>query len=93
MGNVTVKESILIKASLESVWDFTQDYNRRTQWDHLVKHARVEQESPRKRDDSVDQHGIAGHQEPLLVLAAQALTRLAAAARIPKGNDKGKDHD
>ena len=47
MGNITVKESILIAALPERVWDFTQDYSRRAEWDDFVKEARVEQQSPR----------------------------------------------
>jgi hypothetical protein len=47
MGNITVKESIAVAAPPEHVWDFTQDYSRRAEWDDFVKDARVEQESPR----------------------------------------------
>jgi hypothetical protein len=47
MGNITVTESIVISASPDAVWDFTQDYDRRNLWDEFVKEARVEQESPR----------------------------------------------
>lgn len=47
MRNITVKESILIAASPERIWDFTQDYARRPEWDDFVRVARVEQASPR----------------------------------------------
>ncbi|HUB05716.1 MAG TPA: SRPBCC family protein [Myxococcales bacterium] len=47
MGHITVKDTILIAASPETVWDFTQDYDRRPPWDTFVREARVESESPR----------------------------------------------
>jgi uncharacterized protein YndB with AHSA1/START domain len=34
--NVTVKESILIAAPPEKVWDYTQDWSRRTEWDPAI---------------------------------------------------------
>jgi hypothetical protein len=34
--NVTVEESIVIAAPPETVWDFTQDWTRRTEWDPAI---------------------------------------------------------
>lgn len=39
--NITVKESIHIRASPERVWDYTQDWTRRTEWDPSIRAAEV----------------------------------------------------
>ena len=39
--NVTVKESVFIAAAPERVWDYTQDWTRRTQWDPAIRAAEV----------------------------------------------------
>ena len=36
MNNVTVEESILVQAPVEKVFDFTQDWSRRADWDKAV---------------------------------------------------------
>lgn len=36
MLKVTVQEAIVIGAPREKVWDYTQDWNRRAQWDDAV---------------------------------------------------------
>jgi hypothetical protein len=38
---VTVTESLFVKAPPEAVWDFTQDYARRHEWDRSILEARV----------------------------------------------------
>jgi hypothetical protein len=37
---ITVRESVHVEASPDRVWDFTQDWSRRAQWDAAVKDAR-----------------------------------------------------
>ena len=44
--NVTVKESIWIAAPIETVWDYTQDYAHRRDWDDSILEAEVVQEEP-----------------------------------------------
>lgn len=39
--NVTVKESVFIAAPPERVWDYTQDWTRRTEWDPAIVAAEV----------------------------------------------------
>ena len=39
--NVTVRESIHIRAAPEQVWDFTQDWTRRASWDPAVRSAEL----------------------------------------------------
>jgi uncharacterized protein YndB with AHSA1/START domain len=39
--NVTVKESVHIRATPETVWDYTQDWTRRTEWDPAILAAEV----------------------------------------------------
>ena len=46
--NVTVKESIFIAAQPEVVWDYTQDYSQRSDWDDSILEAQVLQEEPEK---------------------------------------------
>ncbi len=43
---VTVKETIYVNASPEIVWDFTQDYEKRTTWDRSIIRATVLQVKP-----------------------------------------------
>jgi len=45
-ANVTVKESIWIAAPIEAVWDYTQDYAHRREWDDSILEAEVVQEEP-----------------------------------------------
>ena len=45
---VTVTESIHVDRSPEAVFDYTQDYATRTDWDPAVKRARVLSEDPRR---------------------------------------------
>src|SRR5438552_7523247 len=45
--NVTVKESIDIAAPPEAVWDYTQDWTRRTEWDPAIVAAEVLPGEPR----------------------------------------------
>ena len=47
--NITVQDEILIEAPPEVVWDFTQDYSRRHEWDRSVVEARVVRETPERR--------------------------------------------
>ena len=49
LQKVTVTEAVLVRASPEVVWDFTQDYNRRPQWDLLVSSAQVATDSSAPR--------------------------------------------
>lgn len=46
MGNITVKESVFIAARPEVVYDYTQDWTRRTEWDFSVVSADVIQKEP-----------------------------------------------
>jgi uncharacterized protein YndB with AHSA1/START domain len=39
--NVTVRESVHIAAAPERVWDFTQDWSRRAEWDPAISSAEV----------------------------------------------------
>ncbi len=39
--NVTVKESVVINALPEAVWDFTQDWTRRSSWDPAILEAEI----------------------------------------------------
>jgi hypothetical protein len=39
--NITVKESIHIRAAPEAVWDYTQDWTRRTEWDPAIQAAEI----------------------------------------------------
>ena len=41
MRQITVTESLFVAASPERVWDLTQDYRRRSQWDANVLSAEV----------------------------------------------------
>jgi hypothetical protein len=45
--NVTVQDSIRIAAPPEVVWDYTQDWTRRREWDDSVLEAKVVSEEPR----------------------------------------------
>jgi hypothetical protein len=46
---VTITESLFVRAEPEVVWDFTQDFARRTRWDASVLEAEVLAESPQRR--------------------------------------------
>ena len=46
--NITIHHSIYINKPREIVWDFTQDYSLRTEWDKTVIEAKVLQTSPRQ---------------------------------------------
>jgi hypothetical protein len=45
--NVTIRESILIAAGPKYVWDYTQDWNRRAEWDPSIKAAEVLEPGPK----------------------------------------------
>src|SRR4051812_1934503 len=45
--NITVRDSITISASPEVVWDYTQDWSRRTEWDPAVLSSEMLEASPR----------------------------------------------
>jgi len=47
---VTVRECIFIKRSPGDVWDYTQDYSKRAEWDSSIKGTTVLQETPRRVD-------------------------------------------
>jgi len=50
MANVTVRVSLFIAAPPERVWDFTQDWSRRADWDPAIVAAeRIEAEPPAYR--------------------------------------------
>jgi polyketide cyclase/dehydrase/lipid transport protein len=44
---ITINEAIFIARSPEIVWDFTQDYSKRTLWDKAVVQATILQSDPR----------------------------------------------
>jgi hypothetical protein len=44
--SITIRESIFIQRRRGDVWDFTQDYGRRTQWDKSIKACKVLQKDP-----------------------------------------------
>jgi len=46
--SITITHSIFITASPSVVWDFTQDYKKRTNWDHSILEAKVIQHKPFK---------------------------------------------
>lgn len=48
MNKITVKVSLAINRSPEVIWDYTQDYSRRVEWDRSVLHAVVVSEQPRR---------------------------------------------
>lgn len=45
--NVTVKDEVFIAAPPEAVWDYTQDWTHRTEWDDSVLEAKVQADDPR----------------------------------------------
>ena len=53
---VTVSHTVHVKRSPEDVFDYTQDYSTRMDWDPTVKSARVLSEDPRRVQ--VDMEGI-----------------------------------
>ena len=46
--SITLKESIFINQPPEVVWDFTQDYQRRTMWDKSIIEATLIQKKPHR---------------------------------------------
>ena len=44
---ITVRESVDIGASPNAVWDYTQDWTRRSEWDPSIKAAEVLQPAPK----------------------------------------------
>jgi hypothetical protein len=48
MNKITIIESINIAASPEKVWDYTQDWKNRAQWDDSVVEVVSQMESPKK---------------------------------------------
>ena len=48
MAKIRVKVSITIKRHPEAVWDYTQDYSRRMEWDKSVLKTIVLSENPRR---------------------------------------------
>lgn len=48
MSKVTVRNSIYIRNSPEVVWDYTQDYSKRRDWDRSVLEAAVISAQPRQ---------------------------------------------
>src|SRR5207253_1415524 len=47
VNKVTASHSIFIAASPEAVWEYTQDWSRRHEWDPTVSGARISSEDPR----------------------------------------------
>lgn len=47
-NTITIKQSIFINRPREVVWDFTQDFRKRTKWDTAVKKATVLQINPER---------------------------------------------
>ncbi len=45
---VTISESIFINRPPYLVWDFTQDYNKRSLWDKTIREAKVIETKPRR---------------------------------------------
>ncbi len=45
--NVTIRDEIFIRATPEEVWDYTQDWTRRHEWDAAVRSAEVLGAAPR----------------------------------------------
>src|SRR4051794_28012897 len=44
--NITVRETIFIDAPIERVWDYTQDFTHRPEWDRSIVDAEVLQREP-----------------------------------------------
>lgn len=49
-NTITIKESIFVALPPDAVYDFTQDYTKRPEWDRLIKEAKVVSEDPRVVD-------------------------------------------
>jgi len=49
INNITVSETIVIKTSPSELWDFTQDFTKRTSWDTGIRKVEVLQKRPFKR--------------------------------------------
>lgn len=54
---ITLKESVFVAVDPDSVWNFTQDYDCRTDWDRSIQRVKVVQLSPGR---VVEIRGIAG---------------------------------
>lgn len=46
---VTVQEAVIVAASPEKVWDYTQDWNHRREWDDSVREVLSQTHEPHKR--------------------------------------------
>ncbi|MBI3555064.1 MAG: SRPBCC family protein [Deltaproteobacteria bacterium] len=49
MGKITIHWELLVAATPEVVWDYTQDWRRRRDWDGSVAAVEIIQESPPQR--------------------------------------------
>jgi hypothetical protein len=49
MNKVTVSHSLLIDRAAEEVWDYTQNWNKRSEWDFSVKSAEYVSEGPQAK--------------------------------------------
>lgn len=47
-NSITIKYSIFITKPRETVWDFTQDYEKRTMWDSSITEVKMVQELPER---------------------------------------------
>jgi hypothetical protein len=47
MRKVTAEYSLAVAVPPERAWDYTQDWNRRTEWDRSVAHAEIISDDPR----------------------------------------------
>ncbi len=48
MDRIQFKAAVEVAATPEAVWDYTQDYAHRTEWDPSILEARVESEAPER---------------------------------------------
>jgi uncharacterized membrane protein len=51
---ITVSHTVHVDRSPEEVFDFTQDYGRRMEWDQTVKSAKVLSEDPRRVEEDLE---------------------------------------
>lgn len=58
MLRVSVQEKITINAVPEKVWDYTQDWNRRREWDDSVLEVTYQSNEPHKRVKAYFKGGI-----------------------------------
>jgi hypothetical protein len=47
-STITVKHTIFIKKEIDQVWDFTQDYEKRSLWDPSIVEAKIIQTEPHR---------------------------------------------